>query len=180
MAESRAAYRYVKSLLSLAVEKGVLETVHHDMQVITGICTTNREFVMMLKSPLIRHERKRAILEKMFMGKVDALTMSILDILTRKNRERLIPSIATEFHEAYNEHKGIGRATVSVASPLDKELRSVLETIVKKLSDRKTVEIDERVDESLIGGFVLNVGDRQIDASVKNKLKLLSLKLKEN
>ncbi|MBS1542958.1 MAG: ATP synthase F1 subunit delta [Bacteroidetes bacterium] len=180
MAESRAAHRYVRSLLELSVEKGVLDAVHQDMLVIQKVCNSNRDFLMMLKSPLIRHERKREILTRMFSGKVNELTKSILDILTRKNRESLIPAIASGFHEAFNEYKGIGHATVSVAVPMDQQLRATLESIVKRLSDRKSVEIEEKVDDSLIGGFVLNVGDRQIDASIKNKLKLLSIKLKEN
>ncbi len=63
---------------------------------------------------------------------------------------------------------------------MDKELRASLETIVKKLSNKQQVEIKEHIDPSLIGGFVLHVGDRQIDASVKGKLKVLSLKFNEN
>ena len=180
MADLRVASRYVKSLLGLAVEKNVVEAVHQDMLLFTKVCRENRAFTIMLKSPVIRHEKKRDILEKLFSGKMNALSLAIIDILTRKNREPLLPSIASEFHNAYNEYKGIGAAKITTTVPMDKELREVVESIVKKLSDRKAVEIDEKVDKDLIGGFILNVGDRQIDASIKSKLRALSLKFNEN
>ncbi len=180
MADFRVASRYVKSLLGLAVERGAVEAVHEDMVLFSKICAENRNFVVMLRSPVIRHENKRAILEKIFSGKVNELTMSIINILTRKNREPLLPAIASEFHNAYNEFKGIGKALITTTIPMDKELRDSVEKIVKELSNKKFVELEEKVDKELIGGFILNVGDRQIDASIKSKLKALSLKFNEN
>ena len=85
-----------------------------------------------------------------------------------------------EFHTAYNVHKGIGKATITTAVPLDAELRSEFENIVKKLSTTDKVELIEKVDKDIIGGFVLNVGDRQIDASIKNKLKALKVEFSQN
>ena len=180
MGELRVASRYVKSLLGLAVERGVLEAVHEDMLLFSKICAENRSFVVMLRSPVIRHENKRAILEKIFSGKVNGLTMAIIIILTRKNREPLLPAIANEFRNAYNEFKGIVHAFIKLTIPMDKELRDAVEKIVKELSNKEHVELEEKVDKDLIGGFILNVGDRQIDASIKSKLKALSLKFNEN
>jgi F-type H+-transporting ATPase subunit delta len=180
MADLRVASRYVKSLLSLAVEQGVLEDVHKDMQLFARVCKENRAFRMMLSSPIIRHEKKREVLMKLFSGKLNELSMSIIEILTRKNREPLLPAIAEEFHNAYNEHKGVGKASITTTIPMDAEMRTAIESIVKKLSEKRQVELDERVDKELIGGFILNVGDRQVDASIKNKLKALKLKFEEN
>lgn len=180
MADLRAASRYVKSLLGLAVEKNALDAVHADMEMFSRICQENRPFVMMLKSPVIRHEKKRAVLEKLFSTRVNPLTMAIVDILTRKNREGLLPAIASEFHNAYNEFKGVGKATLTTTLPIDKTLRDSIEAIVKKLSDKKFVELEEKLDKDLIGGFILNVGDRQIDASVKGKLRAIEMKFMED
>ena len=180
MADSRAASRYVKSLLSLAVEKNALEEVHSDMLMFSKLISENRAFELLLKNPIIKHEKKRDILQKVFSGKVHALTMSIFDILTRKNREPLLPAIAKEFHTAYNIHKGIGKATITTAVPLDAALRGEFENITKKLTEKEKVELVESVDKDMIGGFVLNVGDRQIDASIKNKLKALKVKFSHN
>lgn len=180
MTEARVASRYVKSLLSLAVEQGVLEEVYHDMRMFASICQENRDFMLMLKSPIISHERKRGILGKIFDAKVNKLTMAIFDILTKKNREPLLPAIAHEFHHAYNVFKGIGEASITTAVPLDSALRAEFEAVVKNISQREQVELVEKIDQDMIGGFVLNVGDKQIDASIKNKLKLLKVKLSHN
>ncbi len=180
MADLRVASRYVKSLLGLAVERGVVEEVHQDMILFTKTCKENRGFVAMLRSPVIRHENKRAILKKLFTGKVNELTMAIIDIITRKNREPILPAIASEFHNAYNTYKGIGKAYLTTTIAPNKELLLIMDSISKKLADRKTIEMHTTVDSELIGGFVLHVGDRQIDASVRSKLKKLSLKFEEN
>lgn len=180
MAETRVASRYVKSLLSLAVEQNALDAVYSDMLSFSKIVKENREFALMLRNPIIKHDKKRDILEKIFKGKVNKLTLAIFDIITAKNREPLLPAIAEEFHHAYNVYKNIGEATVTTAVPLDAALRAEIEGIVKKLSDKKQVEIKEKVDPEMIGGFVLNVGDRQVDASIKNKLKALKVKFSEN
>jgi F-type H+-transporting ATPase subunit delta len=180
MAESRAASRYVKSLLGLAVERGVIEEVHKDMQMFSKVCEQNRPFAVMLRSPVIRHEKKRAILEALFTGRVNKLTLAFIDIITRKNREPLLYGIASDFHNAYNEYKGVGQAFITTTIPMDTDLRKSIETVVRKLSDRKQVEIEEEVDPDLIGGFILKVGDQQIDASIRSKFRMLKLKFNEN
>lgn len=180
MAESRVAARYVKSLLGLAVEQGVLEEVHKDMLLFARVCKDNRQFVNLLRSPIVRHENKRAVLKKIFAKKVHKLTMSILDIVTAKNREPILPEIAAEFHNAYNVYKGIGKAYLTTTVPPGKELLAALEELSRKLSNKKTVELQASVNPDLIGGFVLNVGDRQIDASIRSKLRALKLKFDEH
>lgn len=180
MGHLRVVSRYVKSLLDLAVERGVLEQVHKDMQLFSKVCRENLTFTLMLRNPIIKHDKKRNILEKLFKGKVHDLTMAIFDIITRKNREPLLPEIATEFHNAYNVYKGIGKASVTTAIPLDAASRKELEKIIKGILDKDQIELEENVDSEMIGGFILNAGDRQVDASIKNKLKSLKVKLSEN
>lgn len=180
MVDSRAVSRYVKSLLGLAVEKNALDSVHQDMLLFSKVCEENRAFELMLKNPIIKHSKKKEILHKIFEGKVHALTIAVFDILTLKNREPLLPGIAQEFHTAYNIYKGIGRAFITTAVPLDSQLRLEFEKIVKQLSEKAEVELTEKVDKEMIGGFLLNVGDRQLDASIKNKLKALRVKFSHN
>jgi F-type H+-transporting ATPase subunit delta len=180
MANSRVASRYIKSLLELAVEEKALDAVHADMQLFARACAESDDLTRMLRSPVIPHEKKRVILEKVLKGKVHKLTLSIVDILTRKNREPLLPEIAAEFHRAYNVYKGIGNATVTTSVAMDAATRKKIEDMVRKLSDKTAIELDEKVDKELIGGFVLNVGDKQIDASIKSKLKALKVKFSEN
>lgn len=177
---SRVASRYVKSLLDLAVTQGSLEKVHADIKLFDDTVKKNRELGLMLKSPVIKHDKKLAILTAIFQGKVTDLTMAFIEILTRKNREPLLPEIAGEFHHAYNIYKGVGRASVTTTVAMDAKTRQEFENIVKKLSNRKEVELEEKIDKDLIGGFILNVEDKQIDASIRNNLKKLKLKFSEN
>src|SRR5688572_4653844 len=123
MADSRAASRYVKSLLGLAVEKKALEDVHRDMLLFSEAVSKSRPFELLLQNPVIKHDKKLEILRKVFDGKVHKLTMAFFDIITRKNREPILASVAREFHNAYNEHKGIGKASLTTAVPLDAKLR---------------------------------------------------------
>jgi F-type H+-transporting ATPase subunit delta len=180
MADSRVASRYVKSLLGLAVEHGVLEDVFRDMELFGRVCKENRNFVAMLRSPVIRHENKRAILQKLFSGKINKLTMAMISLITQKNREPILPAMASEFHNAYNAYKGIGKAFLTTTVAADKELLELMEALSKKLANKQSIELETNVDNALIGGFVLNVGDRQIDASIRSKLRKMDLKFEEN
>jgi F-type H+-transporting ATPase subunit delta len=180
MAETRVASRYVQSLLGLAVEQNALEAVHNDMILFAKVADQNHAFELMLRNPIIKHDKKKQILEKIFKDKVHNLTLAIFDIITRKNREAVLTDIAKQFHTAYNLYKGITKSVVITATPIDANLRNELEQIVRKISAKKEVELVEKVDTAMIGGFILNVGDQQIDASIKNKLKELKLKFTYN
>lgn len=180
MVVSRAASRYVKSLLGLAVEKNVLEEVHRDMLLFSQVASDSRAFEVLLHSPVIKHHKKLEILKKIFKGKVSNLTMAFFEIITRKNREPILLSVAHEFHNAYNEYKGIGKATVTTAIPLDNAMRAEFERLVLRFSNKKRIELSEKVDADLIGGFVLKVGDRQVDASIKSKIKTLEVEFSHN
>lgn len=180
MTNARVASRYVKSLLGLAVEKGVLEEVHNDMQLFNTICNQNRDFRLMLKNPIIKHDKKRDILEQIFKGKVNPLTMAILDIVTKKNREPILPEVAKEFHVAYNVYKHVAAARVTTAVAMDAKQRAEFKALVTEITKKTDVELVEEVDSDLIGGFVLNVNHKQIDASIKNKLNILRAEFQHN
>lgn len=180
MADSRAASRYVKSLLDLAVERKVLEEVHRDMVLFTDAVSKSRQLDLLLQSPVIKHDQKLVILKKIFAGKVHALTMAFFEIITKKNREPILATVARQFHNAYNERKGIVKATVTTPIPLDAGARADIEKLVRTYSDKKEIELIERLDPELIGGFILNVGDRQVDASIRHKIKTLKVKFSEN
>jgi F-type H+-transporting ATPase subunit delta len=175
MADIKAASRYVKSLLNLAESKGVLEEVHADMLAFTKVLNENRILVIALRSPIIKHYKKKNILEALFRGRFNDLTLTFFRIITAKNRERLLPLIAAEFHEAYNEHQGIGKASVVTAVPLGNELRDEILALAKKVLGRSRIELKEMVDPEIIGGFILNAGSQQIDSSIKHQLKIIRL-----
>jgi len=176
MSVSIVASRYAKSLIELAKEQNVLEAVYQDMLLFKDTADKNRGLMLALKSPVVRHEKKSGILNALFKERVSPVSFAIFDIITRKNREAILDEIAVEFIKAYNVHKGIEKATVVTPTPLTDELRKQFSDIVAKATG-KTVELAEKVDNALIGGYVLTVGDRQIDASLRSRLNELKLQL---
>lgn len=180
MSEFRAASRYAKSLLELAAEKEVLEEVHNDMLSFDQLCKQSREFELMLKNPIIKNSKKRAILQDIFKGKVSDMTLAIFDIISKKNREPILPQIAKDFHRQYNLRKSIQEARVTTAVSLTDELKAQIERLVKEISGKDEVELTTLIDKDIIGGYILKVGDRQIDDSLKSKLKALELKFSQN
>jgi F-type H+-transporting ATPase subunit delta len=180
MADGKAVSRYVKSLLNLAVERGVLDEVHADMQAFEKVLNENRPLLVALRSPIIKHDKKKNVLEALFRGRFNDLTLSFFRIITEKNRERILPMMAAEFHNAYNEHQGIGKASVVTAVPLPDDLRQEVVSLAKKMVGRSRVELKEKVDPEIIGGFILNAGSQQIDSSIRHQLKVLQLNFSNN
>ncbi len=175
MSQKRIANRYAKPLLELAEEHNVLEQVKEDMDEFSSLCRENRDFLLMLKSPIIPHHRKAEILEKIFKNKANKLTLSVFDIIARKNRENLLAEIAEEFIFLYNTKMGYQDATVTTTFPLDDNLRSSFAEIIKSVTGNKA-ELHEKVDKSILGGYILRMGDKQLDESVSSHLKEIKLK----
>ncbi len=180
MSDFRVASRYAKSLISLAESQGMLEVVHEDMQLFSQICESNRDFTLMLKNPIINHHKKLSILKGIFENRVNTITMSFFEIITRKNRENVLVSIATVFHAQYNQFKGIEMAKVSTMFTLDEPLRDQFKKIIKEATGKHNVELAEEVDKELIGGYILKVEGQQVDESLKGKIKELKLKFLHN
>ena len=173
------ATRYAKSLLGLALEKGQLEIVYKDMALVQHICKDTREFVLMLESPLIKNYKKQAILHEVFSGKISEMTMTFLDILTTKRREGYIDDIANAFVEQYKNHKKILTAVITSVSGIDEQTRKIVLKLVKEQAQGE-VELIEKIDKKLIGGFKLSIGDNTIDASILRKLNDLRKNFNEN
>lgn len=176
MSVSIVAARYAKSLIELAKEQNVLEPVHEDMMFFQSVASQNRGLMLALKSPVVRHEKKLAILSAIFKARVNPVTFAIFEIITKKNRESILDAIADEFIIAYQEFQGIQKAVITTTTPLTEELRAQFKGIVAK-STGKTVVLEEIIDPSLIGGYLLRVNDRQFDASIKSNLNKLKLEL---
>ncbi|WP_299760305.1 ATP synthase F1 subunit delta [uncultured Pontibacter sp.] len=179
MSDIRVASRYAKSLIELAEEKNVLEQVNADMQLFSQVVSQNRDFELLLKNPIVKSDKKLAIINAIFKGKVQELTITFFNLVARKNRESILEAVATSFQDQFREIQGIQTAEVVSAYPLTPGLRDELgQKLVAQTGKR--IELIERVDPSLIGGFVLRVGDKQIDSSVRNSLRKLRNQFKDN
>ncbi len=180
MADQRVAARYAKSLLDLGQEQGTLEKVKQDMDLLGQVVGDSRELRLLLRNPIVKHDKKLAILTAIFGGKVSDLTMRFFTLLTQKNRESALEGVATEFHVQYNALRGIQTAEVTSAVPLTPALRAQMRQEVMRQTGRPEVELAEKVDPDLIGGFVLRVGDVQLDDSVRSSLRKMRTALQEN
>lgn len=180
MSTIRVASRYAGSLLELSVEKGQLETVHQDMNRLMDLAASNRDLKVMLQSPLISAEKKVNVLNALFEKSNTPLITSFFNLLAQKGREGMVLDIAKEFHRQYNLHNKIQEAEVITTFPLNESLRMSFISLIKEISGKDKIELKEKVDEELIGGFVLTVGDKQIDESLSSKLSQLKLKFTQN
>ena len=170
------AYRYAKALIDLAIEQKVVEEVNNDMTLFEEVCNENKEFQSVMANPIVRHDKKKSILKSIFKSRVNPVTYSIFDVLTRKNRENLIYPISKEFQKLYVQLNKIEQATVTTVEELDEAQRAEFIKIVKEASG-KAVQLEEKLDSELIGGYVLRVGDTQIDTSIRKKINDLRLEL---
>jgi F-type H+-transporting ATPase subunit delta len=169
----RIASRYAKSLIGLAQEKGKLEEVHHDILMLAAAFRSNADLRMFLKSPVIGPEKKLDVLNKIFLARVNEITGKFIILLTNKGREAFLDEIATAFVDQYNISKNITPVTITSAVKLDKATINTLIDGLKKREKIEAVQLTEKVDNSLLGGFILQYGDKQIDSSVRSSMQRL-------
>ena len=170
MSEHRVASRYAKSLLELAVEQKSLDTVYTDISDFLATAHNSIELVNLLKSPIVKGDKKRAILTSLFKS-ANKVTVAFFDIIVRKGRENLLVEIAEEFKAQYNTLNGIASATVTSAVALSKKSLTEVEAFIKKQLNSNKVEIKTVVNPDIIGGLVIRFEDKLIDASIDHQLK---------
>jgi len=179
MIEERLGYRYAKAVFGLAKEKNLLDDARDDMEVIIQTCNI-RDFDLLLKSPIISSSKKRAVFNRVFGGKFKTqFTPELIKIILRKHREMYLSDIALSFVALYDKEKRIVRGEIISAVPMSKsQVREIVQKIEKQTGNR--VLIEERVDPSLIGGFVLKVGDTLLDGSISASLNRVKKEFEKN
>ena len=175
----KLATRYAKSLLDFTLEKGLVEKVYADMKLVSSTCKENHELHVLLKSPIVDTHKKFSILSAIFSGKIESASLDFMKIVTYSGREMHLEAIAEAYQEQYKKHKKIITAVVTTANGLDEELRAKVQDVLKKSSGAE-IELIEKQNPDLIGGFILRVGDKQDDSSIAKKLKSLYRTFNEN
>lgn len=179
MQNPRLASRYAKSLVDLAAEKGQLEAVRADMQVLQQITKSNRDVVALLKSPIIKPDKKQQILAAIFENRISVITNAFIKLLVVKGRESNLPEITTEFEKQYNQLKNISKVKITTAMAVDPAILGAIRQKVEAGTDKK-IELESAVEPDLIGGFVLETEDRLYDASVLRDLKDIRKQFTQN
>jgi len=179
MKGTRAALRYAKAVLNLAKEKGFAKEVNDDMILIQSTIEENHDLEVMLKSPIIKSGPKLAVLTQVFEKKVNGITMGLLNLLIENKRLPLLNLVAKEYVVIYDFLKGVEVAQITSAVPLTKELEA---EILKKIKESvgKEISMNNVIDPSIIGGFIIRIGDKLYDSSVSSRLKNLLSQFEDN
>lgn len=179
MSNVRIATRYAKSLLGLAIERNELEKAFADMQWLQSVCKSNPDLVNMLRSPVIKADAKGKIVTAVAKDSVGKLTAEFIRLLITKGREGALPEISTEFIKQYKEYKNIQIVKVTTAVPISDELKEGIIRFIKSTTEIQNLELETIVDKNIIGGIIMQAGDKLVDASVSYDFKQIG-KLFEN
>jgi F-type H+-transporting ATPase subunit delta len=172
MIVSHIAVPYAKALFDLTIEKNLLEETMKDMLEVADLYKANKDFRMMLKSPVISEGKKKIIFTRIFEKTLSKLTFTFLLIIIRKKRESYIGDIASAFIELYKDHKGILTTTLKTAVPVTDDIRLSVRDLMKNQS-KGEIELIEEVNAELIGGFILQWKDKQYNASILKQINRL-------
>jgi F-type H+-transporting ATPase subunit delta len=174
MPNPRLAARYAKSLIDLANEKNQVETVYQDMQFLQALCRESRDFLVLLRSPIVKPDKKGAIVETVTKGKISDITAAFNRLLINKGRESNLPEIIVSFIDQYKHQKGIHTIKLTTAVPVTEEVKKQIIGQIQKQTNLSNIDLKATVNEDIIGGFVLEIGDTLVDASIAydlNKIK---------
>jgi|TARA_B100000497_G_scaffold21016_1_gene24807 F-type H+-transporting ATPase subunit delta len=166
---SRAAIRYAKAVLDQANHTNISEVVFGDMKSIQATLEGSKELRVVLQSPVVKAEDKKEALLKMFVTNSD-VTKGLIQILTSNKRINLLGGVAQAYVDLYNNSKGVKVATVITAVAITPQIQETVLGKVKQMTGSDNITIDNTIDESIIGGFILRVGDLQYNASIANQL----------
>ncbi|WP_308991808.1 ATP synthase F1 subunit delta [Mariniflexile litorale] len=171
MAGARAAIRYAKAVLSLASDRKTDDVVNNDMKLIVNTIAQSKDLNDALQSPVLSASIKKTVLLEVFK-KTDKTTLSLIDTLVTNNRIDILADVAIKYNQLFDQSKGIEVATVTTAIALTDALKQKVLAKAKELTG-KDIEVQSIIDESILGGFILRVGDIQYNASIANQLSKL-------
>lgn len=169
MSVTRVAYRYAQALLDLSIEQKVQDKVNADMVQLSNVCKESKDFDNLLNSPIVDSHKKIDVLNALFESNMDKMSLGFMKLIIKNSRENLLPEIAEGFVSLYKKSKNILDVTVTSAKELDKATKDKIVEKIKGSFDG-TIEMVEKVDPSLIGGFIVRMDDKQIDASISSQL----------
>lgn len=171
MAGARAAIRYAKAMLSLASDQNSADAVNNDMKLIANTIADSKDLSDMLQSPVVSSSVKKSALLEIFKDS-NVLTVNTINTLITNKRIALLENVALHYSRLFDELRGTQVATVTTAVALTGDLETKVLAKVKELTG-KDVEVTNIIDEDILGGFILRVGDTQYNASIANQLSKL-------
>jgi len=174
----RAARRYAGALFNVAEKHGEVDAVLENLKMVTDVTAKSPELMAVLHHPRITRARKKELLQHIFEGNVRADVEHFLFLLVEKDRATIIPAVVREYSRLVDEHRGEVDAVAATAQPMSAEQTAALKARLEQVTGLK-VRLQTRVDEHLLGGLVVRVGDRLIDASIASQLQAIRDRLKK-
>lgn len=176
MNESKITVRYAKALFELAKENNAFEAMKNDMELLHQCIKELPELQYVISSPVIKVSEKISLFAETFKNIFSPVTHTFIRLVLERRREEYLLGISRHFLSLLKAEGGVKVAELVTAVPLNDALRkSILNFIAHKFNTK--VELQESVDEKLIGGFILRVGDQQVDASISSKLSRIKSSL---
>ena len=175
MSSTRAAIRYAKAILDIASDKGVAQAVNNDMTLIASAIKSNKELSTFIENPTTKVEVKESALQEIFAD-TNAVTKSLFRLLFENKRFEILDAVALEYNNLFDESNGVEIAKVTTAIAMDAALEAKILAKIATFSNKK-ITIENTIDPSIIGGFILRIGDKQYNASVANRLQTLKREL---
>ena len=169
---------YGDALFAVALESNRMDEFFEAVKVVADILRTNEDFGKLMNHPKIMKEDKVKIVEETFGGRIPKEIVGIMTLLVTKGHAAEMISVFDYFINLVKEEKKIGKAHVITAIPLDDKQKEKVEQKLLDTTKYETFEMNYVVDESLIGGMVIRIGDRVIDSSIKTKLCDLTRELR--
>jgi len=176
MNESKISVRYAKALFNLSKEMNLHNQVRSDIENLQKLITDVAEFKSLMDNPILKPSQKMKILDSILKNHIQPITQSFIELIIHNNRLSYLASIARIYLDLFKKNLGIEPATLITTVPIDEGLRHTLLRIIEKRMNIK-IELQEETDTSLIGGFILKIGNQQIDASISNQLENIKKEL---
>jgi F-type H+-transporting ATPase subunit delta len=180
MPNPRLATRYAKSLIDLANERNQLEAVYKDMMYLQAVCKKSRDFVSLLRSPVIKPDKKNTIIQAVTKGNVSEMTAAFSRLIVNKGRESYLPEIINAFVDQYNKQNEIHTVKLTTAVPVSEDVKNHIIGRVKSQTKISKIELESAVDEEILGGFLLEMDDILIDASIIHDLNKVKAQFLNN
>ena len=166
-----SARRYAEAVFELAAAKNAHDTWASDLDLAARLLGDER-VARVLDDPSVPLREREELVGKLLERRVAPPVVNLVRLLAQRGRAELLPAISREFHRLLNEHRGVVEAVATSAKPLSAADREAVRKRVEAITGSK-VELETEVDESLIGGLTVRVGDRLFDASIRGRLERL-------
>ncbi len=168
---------YAEAFLQVAESRNEVDQIVSESKSVLELWSQSSDFSDAMSSPVLEIETKKAVLEKVFANQVTPSFLNLLKLLADRKRIGYLDSVLERLLELYREQRNIALATITSAVALNEDQQAEILKTVQSVAGTDNLELELKVDPSLIGGFIVNVGSKVIDASLSGQVRRLGLAL---